>query len=88
LGDLGGVIEAENRVVSSIARSTASMPQRLALLLRLAAGEAGPTGPVATRAKAEVMKVLKAPEARTELASSPETMLKLKPLIQAAGLAA
>jgi hypothetical protein len=34
------------------------------------------------------MKVLKAPEARTELASSPETMLKLKPLIQAAGLAA
>jgi hypothetical protein len=88
LGDLGGVIEAESRLVASIARSPASTPQRLALLLRLAAGEAGPVGPVATRAKAEVMKLLKAPEARVELASSPETMLKLKPLIQAAGLAA
>lgn len=88
IGDLAGVIEAEARLVASIGRAQTTAGQRIALLLRLAAGEAGPTGPVAARAKAEVMRLLKAPETRQELTGSPEAVARLKPLMQAAGLAA
>lgn len=88
LGDLGGVIEGEARLVAAIGRAQTSVGQRLALLLRLAVGEAGPTGPVAARAKAEAMRLLKAPETRGELTSSPQALVKLRPLMQAAGLAA
>jgi hypothetical protein len=88
LGDLGGVIEAESRLVASIARAPTTVGQRLALLLRLASCEAGPSGPVALRAKAEVLKLIKTPETRNELAGSPEAVARLRPLMQAAGLAA
>ena len=82
------MIEAEARLVTSIGRAPSSAGQRLALLLRFAVGEAGPSGPVAARAKAEVMRLLKTPETRGELTSSPEALAKLRPLMQAAGLAA
>ena len=82
LGEVGGMIEADARLVAMLVRAPAPLPQKLAVLIKLAMGEAGPTGPVADKAKAEVMKLARAPEAREELAASPETMDLLKGMVQ------
>lgn len=88
IGLVGGVIEAEARIVSQLARSPAPPPQKLSVLLRMAAGETAPLGPAADRAKAEAIKLFRAPEARAALAAAPETLAPLKTLMKAAGLAA
>ena len=82
LGEVGGMIEADARLVTMLVRAPAPLPQKIALLIKLAMGEAGPTGPVADKAKVEVMKLARAPEAREELANSPETMDLLKGMVQ------
>lgn len=88
IGAVGGMVEAEAKLASQIARATAPIPRRLAMLLRLATGETGPTGPAAERAKAEAMKLFRAPEARAALHADPQTVPAIKSLMQAAGLAA
>ena len=88
IGAVGGGIEAEARLVAQLGRAAAPVPQKLAALLRLAAGETAPTGPVADRAKAEAIRLLRAPDTRAELTAAPESLGTLKPLMQAAGLAA
>jgi hypothetical protein len=82
LGEVGGMIEADARLVTMLVRAPAPLPQKLALLIKLAMGEAGPTGPVAEKAKLEAMKLARAPEAREQLAGSPETMDLLKGMVQ------
>lgn len=82
LGEVGGMIEADARLIAMLVRAPAPMPQKMALLIRLAMGEAGPTGPVADKAKAEVMKLARAPDVREALAGSPETMDLLKGMVQ------
>ncbi|MBO9707255.1 MAG: hypothetical protein J7521_03485 [Caulobacter sp.] len=82
LGDLGAMVEADARLLTMLVRAPAPLPQKLSVLIRLAMGEAGPTGPVADRAKLEAMKLARAPEARVELAGSPETVDLLKELVQ------
>ena len=82
LGEVGGMIEADARLLTMLVRAPAPLPQKLAVLIKLAMGEAGPTGPVADKAKAEAMKLARAPEAREELANSPETMDLLKGMVQ------
>jgi hypothetical protein len=82
LGEVGGMIEADARLVAMLVRAPAPLPQKIALLIKLAMGEAGPTGPVADKAKLEVLKLARAPEAREELANSPETMDLLKGMVQ------
>lgn len=82
LGEVGGMVEADARLLSLLVRAPAPLPQRLALLARLASGEAGPTGPVADRARVEALKLARAPEAREALAASPETLDLLKGLVQ------
>ncbi|CAN5213994.1 hypothetical protein BH10PSE3_BH10PSE3_41360 [soil metagenome] len=82
LGEVGGMIEADARLIAMLVRAPAPLPQKMAVLIKLAMGEAGPTGPVADRAKIEVMKLARAPEAREELAGSPETMDLLKGMVQ------
>jgi hypothetical protein len=82
LGEVGGMIETDARLVTMLVRAPAPLPQKMALLIKLAMGEAGPTGPVADKAKAEVLKLARAPEAREELAGSPETMDLLKGMVQ------
>jgi hypothetical protein len=82
LGDLGGLVEADARLLTMLVRAPAPLPQKLALLIKLAMGEAGPTGPVADKARLEAMKLARAPEVREELAGSPETMDLLKGLVQ------
>jgi hypothetical protein len=82
LGEVGGMIEIDARLVAMLVRAPAPLPQKIALLIKLATGEAGPTGPVADKAKLEVLKLARAPEAREELANSPETMDLLKGMVQ------
>jgi hypothetical protein len=82
LGEVGGMIEADARLVAMLVRAPAPLPQKMALLIKLAMGEAGPTGPVADRAKAEAIKLARTPEAREELAGSPETLDLLKGMVQ------
>jgi len=88
IGKVGGTVEGEARIVIMLARSPAPAPQKLAVLLRLAAGETAPLGPAADRAKVEAVKLFRAPEARAALAAQPETLAPLKTLMKAAGLAA
>jgi len=82
LGEVGGMVEADARLLSLLVRAPAPLPQRLSLLAKLAMGEAGPTGPVADRARLEALKLARAPEAREALAASPETLDLLKGLVQ------
>ena len=88
IGSVGGSVEAEAKIVAMVARSPAPLPQKLSVLLRLAAGETAPSGPAADRAKAEAIKLFRAPESRAALSAAPETLAPLKGLMRAAGLAA
>ncbi|MDP3802646.1 MAG: hypothetical protein Q8Q71_10715 [Brevundimonas sp.] len=88
IGAVGGAVEAEARIVAQLARSPAPLVQKLSVLLRLAAGETAPLGPAADRAKAEAIKLFRAPESRAVLSAAPETLAPLKGLMKAAGLAA
>ncbi|MEG1029169.1 MAG: hypothetical protein RSE34_03725, partial [Brevundimonas sp.] len=73
LGVVGGAVEADAKLTAP---------------LRLAAAEVGPSGPVADRARAEAVKLLRAPEVRTALGAAPEAVSALRPLMKAVGLAA
>ncbi|GAA0870347.1 hypothetical protein GCM10009116_21830 [Brevundimonas basaltis] len=88
IGGVGGTVEAEARIVAMLARAPAPLPQKLSVLLRMAAGETAPPGPAADRAKAEAIKLFRAPDNRAALAAAPETIAPLKGLMKAAGLAA
>ncbi len=88
VGAVGGTVEAEARIVAQLVRSPAPVVARLRVLLKLAAGETGPTGPCADRAKAEVMRLLRAPEVRGALGAAPAEVAPLKALMRQAGLAA
>ncbi len=88
IGTVGGAVEAEAKIVMMLARSPAPLVQKLSVLLRLAAGETAPMGPAADRAKAEAIKLFRAPDSRAVLSAAPETLAPLRGLMQAAGLAA
>jgi len=88
IGTVGGTVEAEARIVATLARAPAPLPQKLSVLLRMAAGETSPLGPAADRAKAEAVKLFRAPDNRAALAATPEALAPLKGLMRAAGLAA
>lgn len=88
IGAVGGVIEAEAKIVSQIIKASVPVPRKLAMLLRLAAGETGPLGVPSDRARAEAIRLLKDPKSRAEIHAAPETAVALKSLMQSAGLAA
>lgn len=88
LGEIGGLIETDSKMVSLVVKADAPVVQRLTLLLRLAAGETAPPGPAADRAKIEVAKLTRATEVRAELAKSPELLGRMRELMQSVGLAA
>ena len=88
IGAVGGAVEAESKIVAQLVRSPAPLLQRLSVLLRLAAGETAPLGPAADRAKAEAVRLFRAPESRAVLSAAPDTLAPLKGLMRAAGLAA
>ncbi|HEY3813348.1 MAG TPA: hypothetical protein VGL66_08985 [Caulobacteraceae bacterium] len=82
LGEVGGDVEGDVRVCAQLAKANANAVQKLTALLRLACGEAAPLGPAADRAKAEVLRMIRTPEVRKELAESPEAAAKVMPLVQ------
>lgn len=88
IGEIGGLIEADSRMVALVGKADAPAVHRLTLLLRLACGETAPLGPAADRAKAEVVKMTRAPEVRSELAKTPEALGRMREMMQAVGLAA
>lgn len=88
IGEVGGLVEADSKLVVTVAKAPAPAIHRLSLLLKLAMGEAGPTGPVSDRARAEAARLMRAPEVRDELVKSPEMLDRVRGLAQAAGLAA
>lgn len=88
IGAVGGSVETEAKLVVQLGKAAAPLPQKLAALLRMAAGETAPLGPVADRAKAEAMRMLRAPDARAALGAAPEAVVALRPLMKAVGLAA
>ena len=88
VGAVGGAIEGEARLVVQLGKAAAPIPQRLVALLRMAGGETAPLGPVADRAKAETLRMLRVPETRAALGATPEVVATLRPLMKAVGLAA
>jgi len=87
-GEVGGLIEADSKLISTVVHAAAPALHRLGLLLRLAMGDAGPSGPAADRARAAALKLLRADATRAELAAAPEHLAQVRDMIQAAGLAA
>lgn len=88
IGEVGGLIESDAKLVQTVSRASAPAVHRLQLLLRMSVGEAAPTGPVTDRARAEATKLMRTPALREELRASPEAREKVRGLAQAAGLAA
>lgn len=86
--EIGGLVEGTAKLIVQIAKSEAPLAGRLALLLRFACGEAGPTGPVAEKARAEALKLLRTPDIRAQLAAQPQALETVKALMIEAGLAA
>jgi len=87
-GEVGGLIEADVKLVATISHAEAPALHRLGLLLRLAMGEAAPLGPAADRARVAALKLLRTEGARAELAAAPEQLAQVRDMVQAAGLAA
>lgn len=88
IGEVGGFVEADAKLIATVVKSDAPLPPRLILLLRLATGHAGPSGPVADRARAEAIKLFRAPDLRARLADQPQAIETVKSLMVEAGLAA
>lgn len=88
LGEVGAQVEADARICDQIARAPVPPLQKLTLLLGLASGQGAPFGGATEKAKGEVLRLLKAPAAREALAAAPELAGRIRPMLQAAGLAA
>lgn len=88
IGNVGSAIEVESKVLSKIARAPVPLQHKLSLLLHVAAGETAPFGPATERGKAEVLRLLRAPDSRATLAADPAALAPLRHLMKAAGLAA
>lgn len=88
IGDVGGLVEADAKLVSILAKAPAPPVQKLLLLLRLAIGETCPIGPAADRARQEAIRLMRQDETRAELASQPEQLGQVRGMIQQLGVAA
>jgi hypothetical protein len=82
LGEVGGMIETDSKLTASLAKASAPLAQRLAVLLKLASGEGAPTGPAADRAKAQVLKLLRTQEAAETLSASEDLQGQVRALMQ------
>ncbi len=88
LGELGGQIEADSKLCAALVAAHAPVFHRLTMLLKLATGDAAPLGPAADRARLAALKLLKSDEARTQFNETPESLMRVRGMLQAAGLAA
>ena len=88
LGEIGGLVEADARLIATTLRATVPALSRLTALLKLACGEAGPLGPVADKARAEALKLARQDDTRAELSGAPERVDAIRDLLKHASLAA
>jgi hypothetical protein len=88
IGEIGGRIEAEARLIAALTRANAPVVQKLTFLLRLATGESAPLGPAADRARNEAMRLMREDVVRVELAKAPEQMAAVRDLVEKAAVAA
>jgi hypothetical protein len=88
LGEIGGLIEADARLIAMTLKATVPALSRLTALLKLASGEAGPLGPVADRARAEALKLARQDDTRAELSTAPDQVDTIRDLLKHAALAA
>jgi hypothetical protein len=88
LGEIGGLVEHDNRLVLMMANAEAPALQRLTVLLKLACGETGPLGPAADKARAAALKLARHDETRAELTEAPDRVDAIRDLIKHASLAA
>ncbi len=88
LGEIGGMVETDCRVVTALANAQAPALQRLTGLLKMACGETGPLGPAADKARTEAMKLARGDAVRTELANAPGQVDAIRDLLKHASLAA
>lgn len=88
IGDVAGLVEADSRLVQTLAKAPAPPIHKLMLMLRLAVGETCPIGPAADRARHEAMRMMRQDDTRAELASQPESLGLVRSMIQQLGMAA
>ena len=88
IGIVAGLAEADARLIAQVVRAALPPPRKFQVLLKLAAGETAPFGPVSDLAKSETVRLFRAPEMRAALADSGPDLARLRPLMKAAGLAA
>jgi hypothetical protein len=88
IGEVGGLIEEDSKLIAAISQAQASAVHRILLLTKMATGETAPHGPVANRARAEALRLARLPNARAELASAPELLSRVHELMTSSGLAA
>jgi hypothetical protein len=88
LGEVGGAVEAEARLIAATARASKPALERLTTLLKLACGETAPLGACADRARVEALKLARADDTRTELSGAPGQVDAIRDLLKHAALAA
>lgn len=88
IGDVAGMVEADARLIVTLAKAPAPPIQKLLLLLRLAIGETCPAGPAAERARQEAMKLMRMDETRSDLAAHPDAMDQVRSMVQKLSVAA
>ena len=88
LGHIGALIAEDVHLIAHLIKAPAGPMQKITLLLGFATGASAPLGPVSDQAKAEVIKLLRNPDVRQDLTANPQLLAALRPMIQAAGIAA
>ncbi|HEY8615225.1 hypothetical protein [Phenylobacterium sp.] len=88
IGEVGGKVEAEARLIAALVRAGAPPLQKLTFLLKLACGETAPLGPAADRARGEAMRLVREDSVRQELARAPDQMAAVRELVEKAAVAA
>lgn len=84
IGEVGALVEADQKLFVTILKAPATTINRLLMLLAMASNETTPSGPVTDRAKIEVIKLLRQPDVRKDLAASPEAAAQVKRFLDAA----
>ncbi|HEX3365070.1 hypothetical protein [Phenylobacterium sp.] len=88
LGEVGGVVEAEAKLIAATVRASKPALERLTMLLKMACGETAPLGACADRARAEALKLARADDTRAELTTAPDQVDAIRDLLKHAALAA
>ncbi|MGN6422107.1 MAG: hypothetical protein ACTHLA_02230 [Asticcacaulis sp.] len=88
LGQIGALIAQDSKLIAHVLRSPATPVQKLVMLMGFAAGQTAPQGPFADEARETAMKLLRESSVRQALMGQPQILASLRPMMQAAGLAA